>query len=105
MKTVQPFDQITPEVEKSDVNSIEGLQHTISSSYNNENTSITERYQLCKDQLEGAGEFLHTVNTRERSGAFVPTDVVVRAETRTLIGGGCIFIYSCSARRISFQID
>ena len=26
--------------------------------------------------------------------------------TRTLIGGaGCIFIYSCSARRVSFQID
>ena len=29
-----------------------------------------------------------------------------RAVTRTLIGGGgCIFIYSCSARQISFQID
>ena len=28
-----------------------------------------------------------------------------RAVTRTLIGrGGCIFIYSCSARRVSFQI-
>ena len=80
MKTVQPCDQITPEVEKSDINSTEGLQHTISSSYNNENTSITEIYQLCKDQLEGAGEFLHTVNTRERSGAFVPTDVVVCTE-------------------------
>ncbi len=24
--------------------------------------------------------------------------------TRALIGGGCIFIYSCSARRISFEI-
>ena len=24
---------------------------------------------------------------------------------RTLIGGGCIFIYSCSARQISFQTD
>ena len=29
-----------------------------------------------------------------------------RAVTGTLIGGGgCIFIYSCSARQISFQID
>ena len=28
-----------------------------------------------------------------------------RAVTRTLIGGGGIFIYSCSARQISFQID
>ena len=28
-----------------------------------------------------------------------------RAVTRTLIGRGCIFIYSCSARQISFQID
>ena len=28
-----------------------------------------------------------------------------RAETKALIeGGGCIFIYSCSARRISFEI-
>ena len=30
---------------------------------------------------------------------------IVRDVTRTLIGGGgCIFIYSCSARRVSFQI-
>ena len=30
-----------------------------------------------------------------------------RAVARTIIGGGggCIFIYSCSARRISFEID
>ena len=27
-----------------------------------------------------------------------------RAVARTLIGGGCIFIYSCSARQVSFQI-
>ncbi len=25
--------------------------------------------------------------------------------TRALIGGGCIFIYSCSARRISFEMN
>ena len=34
--------------------------------------------------------------------------VEVRDVTRTSIGGGgggCIFIYSCSARRVSFQID
>ena len=30
--------------------------------------------------------------------------ILARDVTRTLIGG-CIFIYSCSARRISFQID
>ena len=31
---------------------------------------------------------------------------VARAVARTLIGGGgCIFIYSCFARQISFQID
>ena len=30
----------------------------------------------------------------------------IRAVARTLIGGGgCIFIYSCFARPISFQID
>ena len=28
-----------------------------------------------------------------------------RAVARMLIGGGCIFIYSCFARQISFQID
>ena len=28
-----------------------------------------------------------------------------RAETKALIGGGCIFIYSRSARRISFEIN
>ena len=28
-----------------------------------------------------------------------------RAVARTLIGGGCLFIYSCSARLVSFQID
>ena len=28
-----------------------------------------------------------------------------RGETRALIGGGLIFIYSCSARRISFEIN
>ena len=31
-------------------------------------------------------------------------DVALRAETRTLNGEGGEFIYSCSARRISFQI-
>ncbi len=33
--------------------------------------------------------------------------LVNRAVTRALIGGGggCIFIYSCSARRISFEIS
>ena len=31
---------------------------------------------------------------------------VARAETKALIGGGgCIFIYSRSARRISFEIN
>ena len=31
---------------------------------------------------------------------------VVRAVARTLIGGGgCLFIYSCSARLVCFQID
>jgi hypothetical protein len=28
-----------------------------------------------------------------------------RAAARPIIGGGCIFIYSCSARRISFESD
>ena len=28
-----------------------------------------------------------------------------RAVARALIGGGCIFIYSCYARRISFEIN
>ena len=34
-------------------------------------------------------------------------NVVVRAVARTLIGGGggCLFIYSCSTRLVSFQID
>ena len=32
------------------------------------------------------------------------TGGVVSGVTRALIGGGCIFIYSCSARRISFEI-
>ena len=33
--------------------------------------------------------------------------LAARAVARTLIGGGggCIFIYSCFARQISFQID
>ena len=32
--------------------------------------------------------------------------IVTRAETKALIGGGgCIFIYSRSARRISFEIS
>ena len=31
---------------------------------------------------------------------------ISRAVARTLIGGGgCLFIYSCSARLVSFQID
>ena len=33
--------------------------------------------------------------------------IMSRDVTRTLVGGGkggCIFIYSCSARRVSFQI-
>ena len=36
------------------------------------------------------------------------TDVLDRAVARALIGGGgggCIFIYSCYARRISFEIS
>ena len=31
--------------------------------------------------------------------------IMIRAETKALIGGGCIFIYSRSARRISFEIN
>ena len=32
--------------------------------------------------------------------------LTIRAVPRTLIGGGvCLFIYSCSARPVSFQID
>ena len=39
------------------------------------------------------------------SGFFVPI-IANRAVARTLIGGGgCLFIYSCSARLVSFQID
>ena len=37
--------------------------------------------------------------------AYVKVNFVRRAVARTLIGGGgCIFMYSCSARRVSFQI-
>ena len=35
-------------------------------------------------------------------GAFSQRTVLVRAVARPIIGGGCIFIYSCSTRRISF---
>ena len=39
-------------------------------------------------------------------GACIVYVYVCRAVARTLIGGGgCIFIYSCFARQISFQID
>ena len=40
---------------------------------------------------------------RKKSGAEFRK---ARAVARTLIGGrGCLFIYSCSARLVSFQID
>ena len=36
---------------------------------------------------------------------FLAFTIIFRDVTRTLIGRGCIFIYSCYGRRVSFQID
>ena len=45
---------------------------------------------------------LHKKIIKGKDGA---SEVAIRAVARTLIGGGGLFIYSCSARLVSFQID
>ena len=41
----------------------------------------------------------------QKHGPVLNVGDLVRAETKALIGEGCIFIYSRSARRISFEIN
>ena len=36
---------------------------------------------------------------------FINNSAMIRAVARALIGGGCMFIYSCYARLISFEIN
>ena len=51
------------------------------------------------------GDFSQVRSIEKVWPTFFTFHSVTRAETRTLIwGGGCIFIYSCSIRRVSFQI-
>ena len=51
---------------------------------------------------------LHCLPKAKNPGIFFTQflSLIIRGVTRALIGGGgggCIFIYSCSARRISFE--
>ena len=52
---------------------------------------------------------LHFVHNGQKNSQYFTAVLkyqLVRAETKALIGGGgCIFIYYCSARRISFEIN
>jgi hypothetical protein len=52
--------------------------------------------------LGGGGVRRRAKNVLTLAVSRQPEMAVCRAVARTLIGGGCIFIYSCYARRISF---